>query len=111
MPLFFASLLRTALGLVALTWGATAWAQMDTLRIQDYPGLGNVLVRVAIANGDCEKNTIKCELKSIPSATLGSQNLLAGDIEGAFGPAAGRDQAVKRGAALHALRSGPRATP
>ncbi len=108
MPLFFSSLVRTALGFAALTWGATVWAQMETLRIQDYPGLGNVLVRVAIANGYCEKNSIKCELKSIPAAPLGIQTLLAGDIDVAYGPAEVVIQAVNKGVDLKIIGSGSR---
>jgi NitT/TauT family transport system substrate-binding protein len=98
MPLFLSSLLRTALAFAALAWGATVWAQMETLRIQDYPGLGNILVRVAAANGYCEKHGIKCELKSIPAAPLGIQTLLAGDIDVAYGPAEVVIQAVNKGA-------------
>ena len=108
MPLFLASLLRTALAFAALTWGATVWAQMETLRIQDYPGLGNILVRVAAANGYCEKNGIKCELKSIPAAPLGIQTLLAGDIDVAYGPAEVVIQAVNKGADLKIIGSGSR---
>lgn len=51
--------LRTTLGAIALTLGASAMAQTPTLRIQDYPGLGNAITRVAIANGYCDKNGIK----------------------------------------------------
>ena len=69
--------LRTAIGALALTLGTTAMAQTTTLRIQDYPGLGNMITRVAAANGYCEKNGIKCELKTIPAGPLGIQTLLA----------------------------------
>lgn len=108
MPLFLSSLLRTALALTTLAWGATVWAQMETLRIQDYPGLGNILVRVAAANGYCEKHGIKCELKSIPAAPLGIQTLLAGDIDVAYGPAEVVIQAVNKGADLKIIGSGSR---
>jgi hypothetical protein len=47
MTLFSPAALRTAIGIVALTWGATVTAQIETLRIQDFPGLGNLMVRVA----------------------------------------------------------------
>lgn len=62
-----------------------AWSQ-TVLRIQDYPGLGNFLARVANANGLCEKHGLKCESHTIPQAPLGLQSLLAGDIEVAHAP-------------------------
>ena len=108
MRRFFSTRLKTALGLAALTWGATVSAQMETLRIQDYPGLGNVMARVAVANGFCEKNGIKCELKAIPAAPLGIQTLLAGDIEIAFGPAEVVIQAANKGADLKIIGNGAR---
>jgi NitT/TauT family transport system substrate-binding protein len=97
MIFFTSTRFRNAMGIAALTWGATVMAQVETLRIQDYPGLGNVMVRVAAANGYCEKNGIKCELKTIPAAPLGIQTLLAGDIDVAFGPAEVVIQAANRG--------------
>ena len=108
MTLFFTHLFRTAVGVAALTWGATVTAQMETLRIQDYPGLGNVMVRVAAANGYCEKNGLKCELKTIPAAPLGIQTLLAGDIDIAFGPAEVVIQAANKGADLKIIGNAAR---
>ena len=84
-------------------------AKTSTLRIQDYPGIGNFLVRVANANGYCEKHGIKCELRLIPQAPLGLQTLLAGDIEVAFGPPEVLVQAVNKGADLRVVGSGARA--
>ncbi len=94
------SFLRAALGTVALTLGMGAMAQTTTLRIQDYPGLGNVLTRVAAANGYCEKHGVKCDLKTIPAAPLGMQTLLAGDLDVYFGPAEVAIQAFNKGADL-----------
>lgn len=108
MNRFFTSLLKTAGVLAALTWGTTVWAQLETLRIQDYPGLGNVMVRVAAANGYCEKHGIKCELKTIPAAPLGIQTLLAGDIEVAMGPAEVVIQAANKGADLKIIGTAAR---
>ncbi|OYU32687.1 MAG: myristoyl transferase [Comamonadaceae bacterium PBBC2] len=108
MTRFFNSLVRITLSLAALSWGTTVWAQMETLRIQDYPGIGNVLVRVAIANGYCEKQGIKCELKTIPAAPLGIQTLMAGDIEVAFGPSEVVIQAGNKGADLKIIGNGAR---
>ena len=86
----------------------SAMAQSTTLRIQDYPGLGNFLVRVANANGLCEKHAVKCELRSIPQAPLAMQTLLAGDLEIAFSPPEVLLQAVNKGAAIKAIGSGAR---
>jgi NitT/TauT family transport system substrate-binding protein len=54
----------------------------ETVRIQDYPGLGDLPIRVAIAKGYCTKFGIKCELQMIPNAPLGIQAVLAKSIEG-----------------------------
>jgi NitT/TauT family transport system substrate-binding protein len=86
-----------------------AHAQPTSLRIQDYPGIGNFLVRVANANGLCEKNGVKCELRTIPQAPLAVQTLLAGDLDIAFAPAEVVLQAVNKGADLKAIGSGARA--
>lgn len=77
-----------------------ASALVGTLRIQDYPGLGNFLVRVANANGLCEKHGLKCELRTIPQAPLGLQTMLAGDIDVAYGPPEVLIQAMNKGADL-----------
>ena len=100
--------LRTTLGAVALTLSASAMAQTETLRIQDYPGLGNVIVRIAAANGYCEKHGLKCELKTIPSGPLGVQTLMAGDIDIAFGPAEVVIQAANKGADLKIIGNAAR---
>ena len=108
MNLSKTAFLRTALGAIALVWGASVVAQTETLRIQDYPGLGNIMVRVAVANGYCDKNGIKCELKTIPAAPLGIQTLLAGDIDIAFGPAEVVIQAANKGADLKIIGNAAR---
>ena len=108
MNLSKTAFLRTALGAIALTWGANVMAQTETLRIQDYPGLGNIMARVAVANGYCDKNGIKCELKTIPAAPLGIQTLLAGDIDIAFGPAEVVIQAANKGADLKIIGNAAR---
>ncbi len=102
------TLLRTALVALALTVGLAAMAQTSTLRIQDYPGLGNMIVRVAAANGYCEKNGLKCELKTIPAAPLGIQTLMAGDIDIAFGPSEVVIQAANKGADLKIIGNAAR---
>lgn len=100
-------LLSSALGLLCFILATPALAQ-TTLRIQDYPGLGNFLVRVANANGLCEKHGVKCELRTIPQAPLGMQTMLAGDIDIAFAPPEVVIQAVNKGADVKVLASGGR---
>jgi len=108
MKISTSAFLRTTLGSIALICGANVTAQTETLRIQDYPGLGNVMVRVAAANGYCDKYGIKCELKTIPAAPLGIQTLLAGDIDIAFGPAEVVIQAANKGADLKIIGNAAR---
>lgn len=100
-------LLGFAIASLALLLTGPTHAQTP-LRIQDYPGLGNFLVRVANANGLCEKHGVKCELRTIPQAPLGMQTLLAGDIEVAFAPPEVLIQAVNKGADLKVLGSAAR---
>jgi NitT/TauT family transport system substrate-binding protein len=76
---------RTTLGAIALTLGTSAMAQ-SVVRFQDYPGTGNMLVRVAIEQGFCQQAGIRCELRTIPAAPLGMQTMLAGDLEVFYGP-------------------------
>lgn len=98
---------RLAISLLAWWLAGPTFAQ-TTLRIQDYPGIGNFLARVAIANGYCDKHGIKCELRAIPQAPLGVQTLLAGDIEVSFGPPEVVIQAANKGAELRIVGSGAR---
>lgn len=93
---------------LALLPPLAAQAQTPTLRIQDYPGIGNFLVRVANAQGLCEKHGLRCELRTIPQAPLALQALLAGDIEVAFTPPEVLLQAVGKGADLKVIGSGAR---
>jgi NitT/TauT family transport system substrate-binding protein len=92
---------------VGLLTPASASAQ-ELVRVQDYPGLGNLMLRVAIANKTCEKHGIKCEQRVIPAAPLGLQTMLAGDIEVAFGPPEVVIQAASKGADVRILGNGAR---
>ena len=94
--------------IASLSFAGLAQAQTTTLRIQDYPGLGNFLVRAANANGLCEKHNLKCELRPIPQAPLGMQTLLAGDIEVAYGPPEVVMQAANKGSDLRVIGNGAR---
>lgn len=96
-----------ALTAIATLWAPAAQAQ-KVVRIQDYPGLGNFLVRVANANGLCEKNGIKCEIRTMTSSPLGLQTLLSGDIDIAFVATDSLIQATNKGADLKVIGSGGR---
>jgi NitT/TauT family transport system substrate-binding protein len=101
--------LARALLATACALAAGAASAQTPLRIQDYPGLGNFLVRVANANGYCEKHGVKCELRPIPTAPLGVQTLMSGELEVAFPPPEVAIQAVNKGADLKVIASGARA--
>ena len=60
---------------------ALAQGESKTIKIQDVPGVGNMLFRVAISKGYCERHGIKCELQMIPNAPLAAQALLAKNID------------------------------
>lgn len=78
----------------------------STLRIQDYPGTGNLLVRVAQAKGFCKEVGLNCELKVIAAAPLGLQTMLAGDIDVAFGPTEVAAAALARKAPVKVVGAG-----
>ncbi len=96
-----------ALVLLGLAAHGLAAAQ-EVVRVQDYRGLGNLMLRVAIAHQLCDKQGIKCEQRTIPAAPLGLQTLLAGDLEVAFGPPEVMVQAAAKGAEIRILGNGAR---
>jgi NitT/TauT family transport system substrate-binding protein len=87
-----------ALCLTLLSGVALAQGKGETVRFQEYPGIGNLLVKVAKAKGFCEKNGIKCELVNVPSAALGAQALAAGSIDVSLIPIEAQAGAVAKGA-------------
>jgi len=95
----------SVVALVALTAAAAVQAQ-PVVRFQDYPGTGNLLVRVAQAQGYCEQAGIRCELRTIPAAPLGMQTMLSGDIEVSFGPAEVVVAALARKAPIRVIGAG-----
>jgi NitT/TauT family transport system substrate-binding protein len=97
--------LRSTLGAIALTLSASAMAQ-SVVRFQDYPGTGNLLVRVAQEQGFCQQAGIRCELRTIPAAPLGMQTMLSGDIEVFFGPTEVAAAAVARKAPISIIAAG-----
>jgi NitT/TauT family transport system substrate-binding protein len=94
-----------ALGIFAAP-AALAQGKGETVRFQDYPGLGNMLVRVAIAKGYCERAGIKCELQTIPAAPLGAQAMLANSIQSFMGPAEVMTNAVLKGSKMKMVTGG-----
>ena len=93
--------LISALAVAATALGGTAalaQGKGETIRIQDYPGTGNLLMKVARAKGFCEDRGITCELVVIPSGAGGSQALLAGSIEVGMLPTVGLAAAIAKGA-------------
>jgi NitT/TauT family transport system substrate-binding protein len=89
-------------------WVSTAVAQGrgETVRIQDYPATGNMLFRVAIAKGYCEKYGIRCHLQMIPTAPLATQALLSKNLDVALLPVEVQVNAMVRGAAIKAFAGG-----
>ncbi len=73
------------------------------VRFQDYPGHGNLLVRVASSKGWCIQSGITCELKPIPAAPLGLQALIGNSIDVALAPIEVVASATLRGAKLRTV--------
>lgn len=85
---------------------AHAQGKGETVKFQDYPGLGNMLVRVAAAKGYCERAGIKCETQFIPAAPLGAQAMLAKSIDSFMGPAEVMTNAVLKGSKMRMVSGG-----
>ncbi|MDE1948882.1 MAG: ABC transporter substrate-binding protein [Burkholderiales bacterium] len=91
----------SALALLAVPAGAAlAQGGPVTVRFQDYPGFGNLLVHVAIAKGYCEQNGLKCEVTNIASSPLGIQAVMAGSVDSAFAAVDAVNSAILRGVKL-----------
>jgi NitT/TauT family transport system substrate-binding protein len=101
-----AAALAATLGLLAAPAPAAAQGKGESVKFQDYPGLGNLMIKVAIAKGYCEKAGIKCELQTIPAAPLGIQAMLAKSIDASFGPADVMNGALLRGAKMKMVVGG-----
>ncbi|MDE2454050.1 MAG: ABC transporter substrate-binding protein [Burkholderiales bacterium] len=98
--------LFAALVLALAQTGAWAQAALETVRFQDYPGFGNLLVRIAISKGYCAKNGIECKLLVLPSSPMGIQGLLAGSIDAALPSVDAVNQAVLRGSKMKYVAGG-----
>jgi NitT/TauT family transport system substrate-binding protein len=94
-----------AFAMVSAT-AAFAQGKGEAVKIQDYPGIGNMLFRIAISKGYCEAHGIKCQLQIIPSGPLGAQALLAKSIDVAFIPPEVAINAAIKGAAPRIILSG-----
>ncbi len=93
-------------GATCLAPAALAQGKGESVKFQDYPGLGNMLVRVAIAKGYCERAGIKCELQSIPAAPLGAQAMMAKSIDSFLGPADVMNNAILKGSKMKMVVGG-----
>ncbi|MBM3369623.1 MAG: hypothetical protein FJY46_02560 [Betaproteobacteria bacterium] len=79
-------MVRIAFFLGILFFGLNSFAQGrgETVRFQDYVGPGNLMARVAIEKGFCEKAGLKCQLQVLASGPLGVQALMAKSIDAGF---------------------------
>jgi len=106
-PLSTALAAAACLLATSLTTGAVAQGKGESVKFQDYPGTtGNMLIRVAISKGYCEKSGIKCSLQPIPSAPLGAQAMLAKSIDSFLGPPSVMNDAVQKGAKMKMVVGG-----
>ncbi len=96
-------------GLSLLTGAASCMAQAslggggETVRINDYPGIGNPLGRIVVAKQLCEKYGLKCTLQTIPGAPLAMQALIGGSIDVSGAAAEVGLQAAAKGADLKVI--------
>jgi NitT/TauT family transport system substrate-binding protein len=101
----FRSVVAFVFTLVA-SGGAWAQGKGEAVKFQDYPGIGNMLVRVAISKGYCDKYGIKCTLQVVPSGPLGAQAMLAKSIDASFIPAEIMVGAISKGAKMKMVVGG-----
>lgn len=90
----------------ALAGAMPAAAQEQAIKFMDIPGPGNMLVRVAISKGYCEKHGITCELQMIPAAPLGVQAMMAKTIDSALAPSDVIISAIKNGTRVKMVTGG-----
>ena len=97
----------TLTALIALAApAAMAQGKGETVKFQDYPGLGNTMIRVAIAKGYCTKHGITCQLQTIPTSPLGVQAMMAKSIDSALAPVDAVNAAVLRGSKMKMVGGG-----
>jgi NitT/TauT family transport system substrate-binding protein len=100
MALAWGSVAALACAALAMPAPAAAADNLPVVRFQDYPGSGNLQIRVARTKGWCQAAGIVCELKPIPAAPLGLQALIGGSIDVAQTPIEVVAAAVARGGKL-----------
>ena len=98
-------ILGAALSLL-LAASALAQGKGESVKFQDYPGIGNMLIRVAIAKGYCERAGIKCEFQVIPAAPLAAQAMMAKSIDSFLGPAEVMNNAILKGTKMKMVVGG-----
>jgi len=98
--------LQTLLLFGAIPSAASAQGSGETVKIQDYPGTGNMLFRIAKSKGFCEKHGIACQFQFISTGPLGAQALLSSSIDVALLPAEVQINAAIKGAKLRAITGG-----
>jgi NitT/TauT family transport system substrate-binding protein len=91
---------------ILLAASALAQGKGESVKFQDYPGIGNMLIRVAIAKGYCERAGIKCELQVIPAAPLAAQAMMAKSIDSFLGPAEVMNNAILKGTKMKMVVGG-----
>ena len=92
-------ILKRAVLATALAAAPTlAAAEETTFRFQEYPGVGVLLMKVAISKGYCTEQGLKCEPVIIPSAALGAQSILGGSVDMITVPIEAQAAAVSKGA-------------
>lgn len=107
MTPIFKTMAAAAMSVSVLATGpALAQGKGESVKFQDYPGLGNTLIRVAIEKGICDKNGIKCQLQTIPTSPLGIQAMMAKGIDAAMAPMDAVNMAVQRGTKMKAVVGG-----
>ena len=96
----------SAVSALILAGPAHAQGKGETVRIQDYAGTGNMLARVAISKGYCDKYGIKCTVQRIPTGPLGAQALLAKSIDVGLFSADVMTPAIANGAKMKIISGG-----
>lgn len=91
-----------AAALLALGAGEAPAAEehRETVKFQDYPGLGNLMIRVARSKGWCASAGLECELVQLPTVPQGLQSLVGGSIDVAMADTGLAAIASSRGASI-----------
>lgn len=98
--------------LAALAAAPGAHAQpADVVRINDFPGPGNIIARVAVAKKFCEKQGIRCETRTFASGPLAMQVMLSGELEVTYTPPEVVIQAALQGSQLRIIGNGYARSP